>query len=382
MKISAVVTSALFVAFVCSASAFVDPAAKPRYSLPLRMSDPRQESKGFASPTIKNAPMIDEQAIPKTPLMSTAIPFMKASSALDGSMAGDVGFDPFGFADSPENLNNYREAEIKHARLAMLAAAGWPLSELFDKKIATVLGMEPVLDATNRAPSVLNGGLGRISPGYWIGCLGLAAVTDVFGSFFFFKKEGYFPGNFGFDPFGLYPKDEQGKKRMQLSEIKHGRLAMIAITAFAAQEFVAETAVIDHASFFFKPITQVLSDQQFSGLNVVPIEDVAPAVDAAVEAATSAAVAPAVDAAVEAATSATVTSTPDAVVAATAEAATVIPPVDVVPAVTAEAAVATPPVEIAPSASIPSTNDAELTAAKERIAELESRLSKISNISR
>jgi len=365
MKISATVTSALFLAFDGSVSAFVGPAAEPRCSLPLHMSDPRQETKGFASSTIENAPMIDEQEIPKTPLMSTAIPFMKASFALDGSMAGDVGFDPFGFADSPENLNNYREAEIKHARLAMLAVAGWPLSELFNKKFATMLDMEPILDATNRAPSVLNGGLGRISPAYWIGCLGLAAVTDIFGSFFFFKKEGYFPGNFGFDPFGLYPKDEQGKKRMQLSEIKHGRLAMIAITAFAAQEFVSETAVIDHASIFFKPITQVLSDQALSGLNVVPIEDLS--IDD---------VAPAVDAAVEAATSAAATSAPDAIVAAT-----VIPPVDVVPAATAEAAVATPPMEIAPSASIPSTNDAELAAAKERIAELEAQLSKISNIS-
>jgi len=365
MKIS-VVAASLFLASVGSASGFVGPTTKTRCLLPLRMSEPGQEAKGFAPSTITNAPMIDEQATPKAPLMSTAIPFMKASSALDGSMAGDVGFDPMGFADSQENLANYREAEIKHARLAMLAAAGWPISELFDKKIAIMLGMEPVLDATNRAPSVLNGGLGSISPVYWIGCLTLAAVTDVYGSFFFFKKKEYFPGNFGFDPFGLYPKDEKGKKRMQLSEIKHGRLAMIAITAFAAQEFVAETAVIDHASIFFKPITQVLSDQAFAGLPVVPIEDVAPAVDAAVEAVTSTAA----------------TSTPDAVAAATAEAVTVIPPADVVSAATAEAAAATPPVEIAPSVSIPSTNDAELAAAKERIAELESRLSKISNISR
>jgi len=135
MKISAVVTSALFVAFVCSASAFVDPAAKPRYSLPLRMSDPRQESKGFASPTIKNAPMIDEQAIPKTPLMSTAIPFMKASSALDGSMAGDVGFDPFGLKpDTWEEFSEISTKELQNGRLAMLAIAGIVAQELVNGK--------------------------------------------------------------------------------------------------------------------------------------------------------------------------------------------------------------------------------------------------------
>ena len=30
-----------------------------------------------------------------------------------------------------------REAEVKHARLAMLAAAGWPLSELLDGPLRT-----------------------------------------------------------------------------------------------------------------------------------------------------------------------------------------------------------------------------------------------------
>lgn len=38
----------------------------------------------------------------------------------------------------------------------------------------------------------------------------------------------YFPGNLDFDPLGLYPKTQEGRERMQLAEIKHGRLAMIA----------------------------------------------------------------------------------------------------------------------------------------------------------
>jgi hypothetical protein len=39
------------------------------------------------------------------------------------------------FSKSPENAIWMREAEIKHCRLAMLAAAGWPLSELWHKGI-------------------------------------------------------------------------------------------------------------------------------------------------------------------------------------------------------------------------------------------------------
>merc|ERR1712238_601507 len=97
--------------------------------------------------------------------------------------------------------------------------------------------------------------------------------------------------------------DVEGQKQRQLSEIKHGRLAMIAITAFAAQEFVDHTAVVDHAAIFFKPITQVLGEASLPGLYVAPPTDV-PDGDAAIEA---------VNAAVEAASS-----LGDAVSAATA----------------------------------------------------------------
>lgn len=285
----------------------------------------------------------------------------------------DRGFDPLGFADSRARLTEFREAEIKHARLAMLAAAGWPLSELWDRKIASVLDLPPILDATNRAPSVLNGGLGKINPAYWIGCIALAAAVEGYGGMVNSKKAGYYPGDYGFDPFGLYPKDENGQARMRLSEIKNGRLAMVAITAFAAQEFVAGSAVIDHAAIFFKPITQVLADAEhsglFSGLYVAPpVEEVQNAAIQAVEAAQS--VVPPVETVSEAVT---------AVVPPVEAITEVVPPVDAVSAASVEAAAVVPPVPAAPVVAAPS---AELIAAKERIVELEAKLSKIAEFSR
>ena len=71
---------------------------------------------------MEEAPVVVEPPKPTLPKMSESLPFMMRPPALDGSMVGDVGFDPLGFAKSKEDLMNYREAEIKHCRLAMLVS--------------------------------------------------------------------------------------------------------------------------------------------------------------------------------------------------------------------------------------------------------------------
>ena len=62
----------------------------------------------------------------------------------------------------------------------MLAAAGWPLSEVFDKKIAAAMNLDPLLDGSDRVPSLLNGGLGKVSPAYWVACIGAGKSALVF----------------------------------------------------------------------------------------------------------------------------------------------------------------------------------------------------------
>ena len=83
----------------------------------------------------------------------------------DGSLAGDVGFDPLGFGNDKdgqpagEQVRYMREAELKHGRLAMLAGLGWPTSELYHKQLAEILNLDSILTPEGRAPSVMNGGL-------------------------------------------------------------------------------------------------------------------------------------------------------------------------------------------------------------------------------
>ena len=206
-------------------------------------------SKSACGPLAAATPEKDEKT---DVVFSTAIPFMERPPLLDGSMAGDVGFDPLNFARGEGELMSYREAEIKHSRLAMLAAAGWPLSEILDKKIAAAFNLAPLLDATDRAPSLLNGGLGKVSPIYWVACLVFAAVIDASGTKrATFKAEGYFPGNLAFDPLGFYPKNEDEQKFMQTAEIKHGRVAMMAVVGYAIQEYVFKQGVVDESPFSF-----------------------------------------------------------------------------------------------------------------------------------
>eukprot|EP00174_Griffithsia_okiensis_P000705 GO256235.1.p1 GENE.GO256235.1~~GO256235.1.p1 ORF type:complete len:174 (+),score=61.02 GO256235.1:48-524(+) len=60
---------------------------------------------------------------------SASVPFLERPPKLDGSLPGDVGFDPCGFSNAFE-LNFLREAELKHGRICMLAILGWVFPEL------------------------------------------------------------------------------------------------------------------------------------------------------------------------------------------------------------------------------------------------------------
>lgn len=130
-----------------------------------------------------------------------------------------------------------------------LAAASWPVAEALDKPLARLIGQQPVVDATDRNPSILNGGLDRISPWYWAAILVAATAVDLTQINKANAESDYTPGDLGFDPLGIFPKDKEAQKTMMAKELRNGRLAMIAITAFAAQEYVYKTGVLEQTPF-------------------------------------------------------------------------------------------------------------------------------------
>lgn len=163
---------------------------------------------------------------------------------------------PFGLAGADKaSLLYMREAEIKHCRLAMLAVIGWPLAELFDKPIANAIGQPSALTATGASPSVLNGGLDRIDIEYWVAVVAVAGFVELENQKQIEEKGNqYIQGDCGFDPLGIFPSDKQGQLDMQTKELKHGRLAMMAILGFVVQEALYRTPVVAETPFFFKPL--------------------------------------------------------------------------------------------------------------------------------
>merc|ERR1719482_1071159 len=164
------------------------------------------------------------------------LPKIKTMRVGDGTLAGDMNFDPLQISDTPSSLAWYREAEIKHARLAMLAAFGWPVSEL------TNFGN--LLTGDGRAPSLLNGGLGEINALYWAAVVGVAVYWESKGlDKQFGKKDDYLPGMLGFDPLGA------DSPSMRTAEITNGRVAMMAITFYALEEAVTKAPIFPISLF-------------------------------------------------------------------------------------------------------------------------------------
>ncbi len=229
-------------------------------------------TKESASNAFVSALDIDDMIVKeprKAPRQAQWFPMLLAPTVLDGTYAGDVGFDPLNLAKDKNTLIYMREAEIKHARLAMLAAAGWPMEELWHKNLAEFLSLDSILTPNGEAPSILNGGLDN---GFIMGA-GIFSLL-LGGALEFQGKQmsqlpGYKAGNLGFDPlnlhslrasFGIDRIDERlsreekiarGKYDMELCEIKNGRAAMIAISLMALEEFIYKTPVIEISPFFF-----------------------------------------------------------------------------------------------------------------------------------
>lgn len=166
-------------------------------------------------------------------------PFYRQLDITD--LPGDSGFDPLGVIKSERDLWRMREAELKHGRLAVLAMAGWTLSELLHPIIANMFGMENKLVEGVFAPTIFNTGLNDLNTSQFvIYAMEAIAIMEILG-----PKDGQ--GDYGWNPFGLKdwaPPKIRGvstfnKPWMPEAEIKHCRLAMLGFSFALFEEMIS-----------------------------------------------------------------------------------------------------------------------------------------------
>ena len=193
----------------------------------------------------------DQSLVSSGVAMSASLPFLRRPALLDGMLPGDRGFDPFNFASDANSLYWQRRAEIKHARLAMLASAGWLSAELLHGPIARALDLPLMLASGDRVPSILNDGLSHAAfPAFWIATIALAAAVEIGESVKEYSSSRLDPSDMGFDPLSLLEgKNKKQKFFLREAELFYGRLGMLAITGFAVQEFFLHSAVVDQMPF-------------------------------------------------------------------------------------------------------------------------------------
>ncbi len=176
--------------------------------------------------------------------ISALRPLMKSS------LPGNVNFDPLHLADkdltykrlfdtsrdSADILYDYREAELKHGRFAMLASIAYPVQEFVNPILSDTLNLPNELAFEKLSPSLINGNL---PASILILFLGFASALELSK-----MQTSYdLPGDYGW----RFTEEEEGTKaflELQEGEVWNGRIAMIAVFGYVVQEGLTEIPIL------------------------------------------------------------------------------------------------------------------------------------------
>mmetsp|Transcript_46316 Transcript_46316/g.98984 ORF Transcript_46316/g.98984 Transcript_46316/m.98984 type:complete len:275 (-) Transcript_46316:100-924(-) len=146
---------------------------------------------------------------------------------------GKYEFDPVGFSKYTEFVPYFREAELKHGRIAMLAWVGLVVPDF-----VRIPGERYSFEAcpiTIEAHDKLNGAVGaNFQILFWITIVELCCAKKVFE-----WNSVECAGDYGLGTQFL-PKDEEGQRKKRLAELKNGRLAMVAFGGAITQAVITQ----------------------------------------------------------------------------------------------------------------------------------------------
>ena len=192
------------------------------------------------------------------PMMAESL-FSGRGFFIRAAAVGNAGFDPLQLAGSPEKLVALRHAEVRHGRLAMLAATAVIAQELIHPLLAKLIGAKTVLSEGGLTPSVFNGGFDHpataLAIAFGTGVMMAVEVIDVKKraeaglSFNEWAKDSV-AGDMQFDPL-RFAADLPATERYELQEAEmlNGRLAMVAVLSFVAYEAMMAQPVVHPISF-------------------------------------------------------------------------------------------------------------------------------------
>jgi len=190
----------------------------------------------------------------------------KFCAGLPGALAPVGNFDPLGLSSelTVEEIKRFREAEVTHGRVAMLASVGYLVGESFHP----LFGGEVTGAANTHLAQVQ-----EIAPSFFFAlavAIGISETTRALigwvppvtamtsnyekgerGAFGALLRDSYYPGDIGFDPLGLKPSDPKEFAEIQTKELQNGRLAMLGVAGMCAQELVNGQGIVETIQDFF-----------------------------------------------------------------------------------------------------------------------------------